>query len=96
MSGPDAKLWPNLKKAWDDYGHGVPWEKLDGFKSSPTHGYVVVRWKNDDGSIDMADLASPDGGETWEMQNDGHDEITEHQWKHLRCVPDCDWFEYPQ
>lgn len=92
---PSATAWPNLKKAWDDYGHGTKWDELDGIKSSFTHGYVVVRWTYKDGRVGMADLASPDGGKSWEMQNDGFVDITEAEWKKLRCVPDCDWFEIP-
>ena len=95
MSKPDERVWPNLKKAWDAYGHSTAWKDLIGIKWARTHGYVVVAWKEPDGLIDMADLASPDGGETWEMQNDGHTPITMRDWNKLRCVDDCDWFIIP-
>ena len=90
---PDPKKWPNLKRDWDAYGHDVSFDELDGIKASSTHGYVVVRWKDSDGSINIADLASPDSGKSWIMQNDYFDPITEADWRNLRCVPDCDWFE---
>lgn len=90
----DADKWPMLKQAWDAYGHSVPWEKLDGIKAD-RNCYCVVRWKNEDGSVGMADLARGGSDMEWEMQNDGFGDISESDWKKLRIVPECDWFEIP-
>lgn len=91
------RQYPTLKTAWEEYGHSVAWEDLHDIKLSGTHGYAVLAFKDEEGdALDMADMASPDGGETWEMQNDGYCEsITQAQWKKLKCVPDCDWFVIP-
>lgn len=86
----DPKEWPELKKAWDDYGHSIPFEQLDGIKSQ-RGCYAVVRWKNEDGTVGLADLARGRNG-PWEMQNDGFDDVSEADWRKLRIVEDCDWF----
>lgn len=91
----DAKKWPMLKRAWDAYGHAIPFEKLDGIKTEYRGCYVVIRWKALDGRVGLADLARTGDRAEWEMQNDGFDEITEAEWLRLRIVPDCDWFEIP-
>ena len=88
-----TKSSPKLKAAWEEYGFAVSWDKLDGYKKSHTHGYIVLRWKEDNGMVNMADLAY--NGETWEVQNDGFEPISEADWRKLKVVPDCDWFEIP-
>lgn len=84
-----------LRAAWDAYGHSVTFDQLDGIKAA-RNCYAVVRWRNKDGSIDMADLARAGADQPWEMQNDGFCyPITEADWRKLRIVPECDWFEIP-
>ncbi len=96
MAKIDPKKWPSLKKAWDEYGHAVAFEDLDGLKTDSRGNYVVVRWKEKDGpGVGMADLARAGADHPWEMQNDGMDEITEADWRKLEIVPDCDWFRIP-
>ncbi len=94
MAKLDPKKWPQLKKDWDAYGHSIPFEQLDGIKSD-RGCYCVVRWKNEDGSVELSDLARGGEDQPWEMQNDGFDPITEADWRKLRIVPECDWFEIP-
>jgi hypothetical protein len=93
MAKPDAKKWPSLKQAWDDYGHMIKWEDLFDMKSD-RGCYVVLAWKEGE-NINMADLARAGAAHPWEMQNDGHDDITLAEWKRLRIKPECDWFEIP-
>lgn len=85
-----AKNYPKLKQAWDEYGHAIPWDQLDGYAKNPSDWYVVLRWKMPDGMIDMADLAF--NGEIWDMQNDGFEPITEADWRKLKIPSQCDWF----
>lgn len=94
MAAIDPKKWPELKKAWDAYGHDIPFEKLDGIKSQ-RGCYCVVRWTTEEGTVGLADLARGGTNMEWEMQNDGFDEITEADWRKLKIVEDCDWFEIP-
>ena len=94
MAKPDAKKFPMLKEAWDDYGHMIAWDDL--FEIKIDRGcYAVLAWKEDDGMIGVADMARGGLNMDWEMQNDGGDPITPAEWKELRIVPDCDWFEIP-
>jgi len=94
MAKPDAKKNPMLKQAWDEYGHMIKWEDL--FDMKMDRGcYAVVAWKEKDGTIGMADLARGGHDQPWEMQNDGHQEITEADWKKLKIKEDCDWFVIP-
>lgn len=93
---PNRKKWPNLAKAWDEYGHGVKFEDLFDMKVATTHCYVALAWIEKDGEeewVNYADLASADNGKTWEMQNDGHEFLTKKQWREARVKPDCDWLE---
>ncbi len=92
MAKPDAKKWPKLKEYWDNYGMNISWDQLFDMKAD-RGCYAVLAWMEKDGTVGVADLAR--GGEDypWEMQNDGFDSITLEQWKKLRIVPDCDWFE---
>lgn len=84
---------PKLKAYWKEYDHAIKWKNLYDAKMRSDGCYVVLAWKEKDGSINMADLACSGGN--WEMQNDGHQEITEADWKKLRLVPECDWFYIP-
>lgn len=94
MAKLDAKKWPVLKKAWDEYGHSVKFEDLDGIKSD-RGCYCVVRWTNKDGTVEIADLARSSVTGAWEMQNDGFDTISESDWRRLKISPECDWFVIP-
>lgn len=94
MAKPDAKKFPMLKAAWDDYGHMITWDKLFDIKMD-RGCYAVLAWKEDDGMICCADMARGGGDQPWDMQNDGGEPMTEAEWKELRIVPDCDWFEIP-
>lgn len=88
----DAKKWPELKKAWDAYGHGVKFEDLHDAKTDGRGGYVVVCWKEGD-KLSLADLARNNAGGPWEMQNDGMSpDITEAEWRKLRIEAECDNF----
>lgn len=89
MNAPDRKRNGILAKAWDDYGHSIPWEDLVDMKVGQ-HGYVALAWRESDGLINYADLASPEQG-VWEIQNDSHEPMTEARWKAARVKPDCDW-----
>lgn len=93
MAKPDAKNWPELKKAWDDYGHSVSWNALIDMKSA-RGCYVVLAWKEGD-MIEVADLARAGAGFPWEMQNDGSEPMSQDAWDLLRVVPECDWYEVP-
>lgn len=90
---PNRNYTPNLAKAWDEYGHSIPWENLFDAKFAPTHYYVCLAWMEPDGRVCYADLASVDKGKTWEMQNDEYESITLKQWKKARMIPDCDALE---
>jgi hypothetical protein len=95
MAKPEAKNLPELKKAWDEYGHMIAWDDLLDVKiRADDHCYAVLAWKEYD-MINMADLYRTGHDKPWEMQNDGHDPITPAEWKKLRIVPYCDWFEIP-
>ena len=86
-----------FKKAWDEYGHEIPFEKLEDYKMRSDRCYIVVCWKDKrkKDMIGMADLYRGDPADEWQMQNDGFDLITEADWKKLKIVPDCDWFVIP-
>lgn len=91
----DAKKWPELKKAWDAYGHGTKFEDLHAAKTDSRGGYVVVCWKEGD-KLALADLARDNAGGGWEMQNDGMSpDITEAEWRKLQIEADCDNFFIP-
>lgn len=94
--GIDERKWPKLKEAWDAYGHAVPWNELHACKTDGRGCYVVVCWRTPEGTLSMADLARTGPDAAWEMQNDGMSpDITDAEWRKLRIVPDCDWFEIP-
>jgi hypothetical protein len=94
MAKPTAAKFPMLKAAWDEYGHMIKWEDL--FDVKMDRGcYAVLAWKEEDGMVQCADMVRGGINEPWEMQNDGGDSMTEAEWKELRIVPDCDWFEIP-
>ena len=93
MSKPDWKKWPNLAKAWDAYGHSIGRDSLFDMKSD-RGAYAALAWM-EEGEVNYADLASPDGGKTWEMQNDGHEPVPLAIWKKMRVAPECDWLELP-
>lgn len=86
---PDRKRWQNLARDWDAYGHSIKWEDLFDIKSG-SHNYVALAWM-EHGEVNYADLASGDGGRTWEMQNDGHEAVSLKDWRRMRVKPDCDW-----
>lgn len=90
---PDRKKWPNLARDWDAYGHQIAWDQLFDFKSNGS--YIALAWKEDDGSVNYADLATATGA-VWEMQNDSHEPVTLKEWKALRTVPECDWLVTPK
>lgn len=94
---PERKNYSaTLVKAWNEYGHSIEWDDLVGVKIiiSETHSYAALAWL-DEGMIEYADLTSPDGGQTWEMQNDGGEQITKKQWQEARIKPGCDWLYNP-
>lgn len=92
----DAKKWPELKKAWDEYGHAVPFEELHDAKTDGRACYVVVCWRTPEGDLALADLARAGTREPWEFQNDEiMPDITDAEWKKLRIEPDCDNFYIP-
>jgi hypothetical protein len=76
MAKPDAKKWPLLKKAWDEYGHMIAWEDLVDMKSDGNWAYMA--W-DDDGEIQYADLYRTKDG--WEFNNDGGDPVPKAVWK---------------
>jgi outer membrane protease len=88
---PDRKKWPTLAKAWDDYGHQISWDELFDMKVG-AHGYVALAWMEGE-RVNYADLATPDRGKTWEMQNDGHEDVDLKTWKKAKVVPECDWLD---
>ncbi len=92
MPAPSAKKWPELKAAYDAYGFNTPWEEIYDLKVSPTHKYVVIAFKNEDGTLEMADFAYPG---QWDVQNDGSDPITVAEWRKLVFIPDCDGYTIP-
>lgn len=90
---PNAKRWPNLHRDWEAYGHSIKWDDLFDMKAG-AHNYVALAWM-EDGEVNYADLASGDGGQTWEMQNDSHDPVPLKDWKAMRIPADCDWLVLP-
>lgn len=94
MAKPDRKKWPNLAKAWDDYGHSIEWGGLFDMKAAGTHNFVVLAWM-EDGLVNYATLSGieDEGKIAWEMQNDGHEPIPLSKWKKARIVPECDWMD---
>jgi hypothetical protein len=94
MAKPNAARWPKLKEYWDSYGHSIAWDQLFDIKVREDDCcYVVVAWKDADGSIGIADVAK--GGGVWDMQNDGFPPLTAAEWKKLRITPYCDSFKIP-
>ena len=93
MAKPDAKKWPGLKQAWDDYGHSISWDQLVDMKSDRGM-YVVLAWKEGDQYF-CADMERAGHDQPWEMNNDGSEPYTEDQWNGLTIPPDCNWFEVP-
>jgi hypothetical protein len=93
-SNPVAHL-EDLKKYWDSYGHEIKFEDLDGFKMRSDECYIVVRWKNEEGRVETADLTRGDPEHGWDMQNDGHESISEKDWDALYIPFECDWFVIP-
>lgn len=92
----DAKKWPALKEAWEEYGHGVKWEDLHGAKTDGRNCYVVVCWRTPEGNLALADLARTSIGGKWEFQNDGMSpDITDAEWAKVKIEPDCDNFYIP-
>jgi hypothetical protein len=87
-----TEKYPHLKKAWDAYGHSVTWDEL--FEVKFYGYYAALSWKEADGSINYADMASGDGI-NWEMQNDSHDSMPLATWKRGKRVPECDWMKFP-
>jgi len=85
----------DLKTYWDSYGHEIAFEDLDSHKMRSDRCYIVVRWKNKDGSVEVADLARAHPDDEWDMQNDGYTSITEEDWDKLYIPPHCDWFVIP-
>lgn len=96
MRKPDKTEFPNLYAAWVEYGHGVEWDDLIDIKVTFNgHTYAALAWSSGDGHVEYADLASGDGGSTWEMQNDGGEEISVAVWKRARIKSMCDWLHDP-
>lgn len=92
----DATKWPELKKAWDAYGHEKKFEELEGVKTDGRCCYVVVSWKTPEGKLALADLARTGRDAPWEMQNDGMSpDITEAEWRKIKIEPECDNFYIP-
>ena len=93
MAKPNATKWPKLAAYWNAYGHMIKWDQLVDMKVRDDGCYVVLAWKESNGSMCMADLARVGGD--WEMMNDGFDRITPAEWKKLRIDAYCDSFEIP-
>jgi hypothetical protein len=92
----DENKWPELKQAWDDYGHGIAWKDLHAAKTDGRGNYVVVSWRTEEGLLSLADLARAGDREPWEFQNDGMSpDITDAEWRKLKIEPDCDNFYIP-
>lgn len=92
MAAVSAKTWPDLKKAWDDYGFNIKWEDIAGSLFRNDGYYVVLLVPINKGRFELIDFAK---GEEWEVQNDGSDSISMEQWQRLKIVPGCDGYEYP-
>ena len=86
--------WPELKKAWNDYGHAIKFEDLFDYRLRIDGYYIVVAWKNGDGDVECADLYRTQNSE-WEFQNDGCEPMTTEQWIRVKITPHCDSFDYP-
>lgn len=93
MAAVSAKTWPDLKACWDEYGFNTKWEDIAGALFRSDGCYVVLLVPINDGRYELIDIAK--GGE-WDVQNDGSDAITMEQWEHLKIVPGCDGYEYPE
>lgn len=91
MTPPSAEKYPNLKKAWDEYGHAIPWESLVDIKINGS--YAALAWLAGD-EIEYADLESVSG--VWEMLNDGGAPVTKKEWLAARCKSACNWLEFPE
>lgn len=97
MTKPTRQAWPAVARAWDEYGHAISFDDLIDHRVG-SHGYVVLAWRERDGSISWADLSLVEGTwdrGTWEFQNDLGDMITVAQWKAARVRPECDYLDYP-
>lgn len=97
MTKPSATKFPALKKAWDDYGHIIPWEKLVDIKIKYWDyggGFACLAWQHKDGMIEYADLELAGG--VWEMNNDGGAGITLKQWQAATIPDDCNWLKVPE
>ena len=94
MPKPNAKHWPSLKEAWDDYGHCVEWNDLVDMKVN-RDCYAVLLFKAGDDFYEVADLARGGRNAPWEMQNDGSAPISMKQWKGLHISEDCDSYVIP-
>ena len=87
--------WPELKKAWNDYGHSIKFEDLFDYRLRIDGNYIVVAWKNSYGDVECADLFRDIQTGNWEFVNDDGEPISPDQWRLTKIVPDCDAFEYP-
>lgn len=73
--------WPELKKAWDAYGHEKKFEELTAIKYNSF--YCVVAWPEEDDTFGIADLTF--NGKEWEFNNDCCGTgITVKQWNSVR------------
>lgn len=98
-----AERFPMLKEAWEAYGFAATWDDVVDVKMRSDACYCVVRFKDPNviraGThepwMEVADFVRGDPNDPWEVQNDGHNAISDAEWKELRIVPDCDWFEIP-
>jgi hypothetical protein len=93
VAKPKSKDWPELAKAWNDYGLCIGFDDVEDMKARSDACYVVCMWKDSHGSVNVADLAAPRPEGPWEFQNDN--ELLEggmDEWKSLRIVPECDWY----
>lgn len=82
---------PQLRKAWDEYGHMITLEQIVMVKGSST--FLALAWEDGDGMVNYATLAWD--GDTWQWQDDGHDPIPLSTFKLGRVPSDCDWINFP-
>ena len=99
MTPPSATRFSGAKKAWDEYGHVIPWDKLIDFKFqeySTGGAYLAVAWRpyKDLDEICYADLEEVNG--VWEVNNDGSARIPSKDWEAARCVRECNWLKFPK
>lgn len=97
MAKPDAKKFPKLKEAWDEYGHCIAWDKLFDIKlkywMGSSGGLACLAWKHEDGMIEYAEMELVGG--VWEMNNDGGEAITLKQWQAATIPDECNWLSVP-